>query len=59
LKILIIEDEQGLRESIEEYFTEAGNICETASDYQTALTKVNLYRYDCILLDITLPEAMV
>jgi len=55
LKILIIEDEQGLRESIEEYFTEAGNICETASDYQTALTKVNLYRYDCILLDITLP----
>ena len=55
MKILIIEDEQGLRESIEEYFTEAGNICETASDYQTALTKVNLYRYDCILLDITLP----
>jgi len=55
LKILVIEDEQGLRESIEEYFTEAGNICETAADYATALTKVNLYRYDCILLDITLP----
>jgi DNA-binding response OmpR family regulator len=55
LKILIIEDEQGLRESIEEYFTEAGNICETANDYPTALSKVNLYRYDCILLDITLP----
>lgn len=55
MKILIIEDEQGLRESIEEYFTEAGNICETAADYATALTKVNLYRYDCILLDITLP----
>jgi len=55
LKILIIEDEEGLRESIEEYFTEAGNICETACDYQTALSKVNLYRYDCILLDITLP----
>ena len=55
MKILIIEDEEGLRESIEEYFTEAGNICETACDYQTALSKVNLYRYDCILLDITLP----
>ena len=55
MKILVIEDEQGLRESIEEYFTEAGNICETAADYATALTKVNLYRYDCILLDITLP----
>jgi len=55
VKILIIEDEKGLRESIEEYFTEAGNICEIASDYDTALTKINLYRYDCILLDITLP----
>ncbi len=56
MKILIIEDEEGLRESIEEYFTESGNICETASSYQSALAKVNLYRYDCILLDITLPD---
>jgi len=55
LKILIIEDEKGLRESIEEYFTEAGNICEIAADYATALSKISLYRYDCILLDITLP----
>ncbi len=55
MKILIIEDEEGLRESIEEYFTEAGNICETASNYQNAIIKINLYRYDCILLDITLP----
>ena len=55
MKILIVEDEEGLRESIEEYFTEAGNICETAASYQSALAKVNMYRYDCILLDITLP----
>ncbi|TSJ41022.1 response regulator transcription factor [Mucilaginibacter corticis] len=55
MKILIVEDEQALRESIEDYFTEAGNICETANDYASALTKTNLYRYDCILLDITLP----
>jgi len=55
MKLLIIEDEEGLRESIEEYFTEAGNICETACNYETAIAKVNIYRYDCILLDITLP----
>jgi DNA-binding response OmpR family regulator len=55
MKLLIIEDEEGLRESIEEYFTEAGNICETAASYPAALAKVELYRYDCILLDITLP----
>lgn len=56
MKILIVEDEEGLRESIEEYFNEAGNICETAVNYREAMTKVNLYRYDCILLDITLPD---
>lgn len=55
MKILIVEDETGLRESIEEYFTEAGNICETASTYSAALSKITLYRYDCVLLDITLP----
>jgi len=55
MKILIIEDEQGLRESIEEYFSEAGNICETAANYQDATVKISLYRYDCILLDISLP----
>lgn len=56
LKLLIIEDETGLRESIEEYFTDSGNICETAKNFQSALLKINLYRYDCILLDITLPD---
>jgi DNA-binding response OmpR family regulator len=55
VKILIIEDEKGLRESIEAYFQEAGNICETADSYQAAIAKINLYSYDCILLDITLP----
>jgi DNA-binding response OmpR family regulator len=55
LKLLIIEDEQGLRESMQEYFTEAGNICESAADYTSAMVKVNMYRYDCILLDINLP----
>jgi DNA-binding response OmpR family regulator len=55
LKILIIEDEEGLRESIEEYFTGDGNVCETAATFSSALSKINMYRYDCILLDITLP----
>lgn len=55
MKILIIEDETDLRESMEEYFIGAGNICETAADYETAFEKVDFYRYDCILLDINLP----
>lgn len=56
MKLLIIEDEQGLRENIEKYFTEEGSICEECTDLKTALQKVALYHYDCILLDINLPD---
>ena len=55
VKLLVVEDEVGLRESIRDYFTDAGNICEAVSDYTSALQKINVYRYDCIILDITLP----
>lgn len=56
MKILLIEDEEALRDSIITYFTEEGNICETAEDYTSALTKINLYNYDCVVLDLTLPD---
>ncbi|MES2375693.1 MAG: response regulator transcription factor [Bacteroidota bacterium] len=55
MKLLVVEDEAGLRESIREYFAEAGDVCETVKDYPSALQKINVYRYDCIILDITLP----
>lgn len=55
MKLLLIEDEQGLRESILSYFAGEGTICETASDYSSAIEKICLYSYDCILLDLTLP----
>ncbi|HYK77542.1 MAG TPA: response regulator transcription factor [Daejeonella sp.] len=56
MKILIVEDEAGLRKTILDYFTGEGNICETAENYQEAIEKVALYQYDCILLDLTLPD---
>lgn len=56
VKVLVVEDEPGLRDSIRDYFAEGGNVCETASDYESALQKISVYRYDCILLDITLPQ---
>lgn len=55
MKILIIEDEESLRESIVSYLKEEGNICEVATTYWNAIEKINLYSYDCILLDLTLP----
>ncbi|WP_316821792.1 response regulator transcription factor [Pedobacter gandavensis] len=55
MKLLLIEDEQSLRESIQTYFSAEGNICELAADFQSAMEKISLYQYDCILLDLTLP----
>jgi DNA-binding response OmpR family regulator len=56
VKILIVEDEIGLRDSIEAYFTGSDSICETASNFTSALAKVSVYRYDCVILDLTLPH---
>ena len=55
MKILIIEDEKALSESIVAYLKGQDYICEVACDFNTALEKTELYDYDCILLDITLP----
>lgn len=55
MKILVIEDEESLRESIVSYLKGEGNICEVAGTYWNAMEKINLYSYDCILLDLTLP----
>lgn len=55
MKLLLIEDEQSLRESILSYFSAEGNICETAIDFHSAIEKISLYTYDCILLDLSLP----
>lgn len=55
MKILVVEDEESLRESIVAYLKGEGNICEVAGTYWNAMEKINLYSYDCILLDLTLP----
>ncbi len=56
MKLLIVEDEKDLRENIETYFTGEGNICESCSDLKTAIAKVSVYPYDCVLLDLGLPD---
>ena len=56
MKILIVEDEQALAESIESYLADEGYICEIANTFDLASEKINLYQYDCILVDIMLPD---
>lgn len=55
MKILVVEDELALLESIIDYFIGEGNICEHATDFNSANEKISMYRYDCILLDLGLP----
>ena len=55
MKILIVEDEPALRELIQRSLEKERYITELAPDFDTALEKIELYDYDCILLDIMLP----
>lgn len=56
MKILIIEDEPSLREVMERVLRQEGYVVESAATYLEADSKVAGYSYDCILLDIMLPD---
>ena len=56
MKLLIIEDNLELREVLTQYLEKERYIVESAADYSTARQKIFDYEYDCILLDITLPD---
>jgi DNA-binding response OmpR family regulator len=55
MKILIIEDELKLLQSIEAFLLEEKYLVEKAMDFASASEKALMYDYDCILLDINLP----
>lgn len=55
MKILIIEDQDSLRETMKDSLSKERFVVECAANYQEGLLKINDYDYDCILLDIMLP----
>ncbi|MDO6736855.1 response regulator transcription factor [Wenyingzhuangia sp. 2_MG-2023] len=56
MKILVIEDEPQLLQNIKDSLEKEQFLVETASDYYTAIDKIAIYEYDCVLLDIMLPN---
>lgn len=56
MKVLIVEDERQLMESISELLQNEGYVCEGAETCQLAAEKVATYAYDIVLLDIGLPD---
>ncbi len=56
MKVLIIEDNEELANSIQRFLTHEGYICELSYTCEEAREKLTLYSYDCIILDIMLPD---
>ncbi len=56
MKLLIIEDESSLNKSMVDYLSKQQYLCEAVNNYQDALEKIECYEYDCIVLDIMLPD---
>jgi len=56
MKLLIVEDEKALSDSISSYLEQESFVCDQAASYAGALEKIEQHDYDCILLDINLQD---
>ena len=56
MKILIVDDEIKIREVVKEYSKVYGFDCDEASDGKEAIDKALKEDYDCIILDIMMPN---
>ncbi len=55
MKILIVEDEIALQESIVKFLDQQGYVCEAVNDFNAGLEKIQQFNYDCVVVDIGLP----
>jgi DNA-binding response OmpR family regulator len=56
MKLLLVEDEKELAKSIQDYLNGNDFICEWVDNFSLAMDKISSYNYDCILLDLMLPD---
>lgn len=56
MKLLLVEDTPELAKSIQSYLNQEHYICEVAGTFDEARGKLALFTYDCIILDIMLPD---
>lgn len=56
MKILVVEDEKPLLETVSAFLQEQGFVCEKAGSFFAAEDKLAGFDYDMVLLDITLPD---
>lgn len=56
MKLLVIEDEREMADNLRQSLQAEAYLVESASTFQEAMDKIGSYDYDCILLDIMLPD---
>jgi CheY-like chemotaxis protein len=54
-KMLVVEDEDIMREALFDYFSSEGHKVDTASDGKKSLEKINFSNYDVMIIDLRLP----
>jgi len=57
MKILVVEDETDLLDVLVDFLSKEKYSFDAVTTYREASEKVELYDYDCILLDINLPDS--
>lgn len=55
-KILLVDDEEGIRQALTRILRQAGHIVETADNGKTALAILKHDHFDCIVSDIKMPQ---
>ena len=55
-KILVVDDEEHIRQLVTLYLEKEGFAVETAGDGRAALSRVNAFKPDLVVLDLMLPE---
>ncbi|ACU60069.1 response regulator transcription factor [Chitinophaga pinensis] len=56
MKVLLVEDNMELAGSISNFLEKEGYLCEVSYTSSEAYDKLSGFQYDCVLLDITLPD---
>jgi DNA-binding response OmpR family regulator len=56
MKVLIIEDNTDLARNIQDFLNREGYVCEWSSTCDHAEEKLRCFQYDCVVLDIMLPD---
>ena len=56
MKVLIVEDNKELSDNVRQYLSREGYVCNAAFSYQEAVSNIEAYEYDIVVLDIMLPD---